>query len=112
LLSDVSKSLKPEYSEKLIEMILAIKETDLTIDKLNLLRTLKDSEITDECKEKILYYLWELLTVKSTGIKQKVEEEIESVYRGFITTIKQNHLKLKVVQSMLNRIKEIKTVRN
>lgn len=50
LLSDVSKSFKPEYSEKLIASILAIKETDLTVEKLNLLRTLKDREISDEYK--------------------------------------------------------------
>lgn len=39
-------------------MILRLKETDLTVDKLNLLRMLKDREVSNEHKEKILYYLW------------------------------------------------------
>lgn len=56
--------------------------------------------------------MWELLTVKSTAIKQSVEEEIESVYRGFITTIRHNVLRLKVVQAMLKRIREISSVKN
>jgi len=51
-----------------------IKETELTIDKLNLLRTLKNREISSAYKEKIMYYLWECLTVKSANIKQNVEE--------------------------------------
>jgi uncharacterized protein YjaG (DUF416 family) len=65
-----------------------LKETDITIDKLNLLRTLKDKDLNKEYKVKILNYLWECLTIKSTNIKQNVEEEIENVFRGFISTIK------------------------
>lgn len=42
LLADVSKSFQPQHTEKLIDLILVIKETDLTVDKLGLLRTLKD----------------------------------------------------------------------
>ena len=74
LLADISKSFKPEHTERLIDIILSLKETELTVDKMNLLRTLKDQEISSECKEKIMYYLWDNLTVKSTNIKQNVEE--------------------------------------
>lgn len=42
LLADISKSLKIEYTEKIIDLILNLKETDLTADKLNLLKTLKN----------------------------------------------------------------------
>lgn len=42
LLADISKSLKIEYTEKIIDLILNLKATELTADKLNLLRTLKN----------------------------------------------------------------------
>ena len=50
--------------------------------------------------------------MKSTNIKQSIEEEVESVYRGFITTIKQNELRLSVIHAMKNRLKDITNVRN
>ena len=76
------------------------------------MRVLKNYEISIEIKSKILYYLWDHLTVKSTNIKQSIEEEVESVYRGFIATIKQNELKLSVIHAMRNRLKDITNVRN
>lgn len=95
-----------------MDKILSLKETELTTDKLNLLRTLKNYDISSQHKERVLYYLWECLTVKSTNIRQNIEEEIESVYRGFITTIKEDELKLSVIKAMVSRIKGISTVRN
>lgn len=88
LIGDISKDFTFEYTSKIIDKILTLKETDITIDKLNLLRTLKDKDLNKEYKVKILNYLWECLTIKSTNIKQNVEEEIENVFRGFISTIK------------------------
>lgn len=82
-----------------------MKETELTIDKLNLLRVLKDKPLSVEYKVKILNYLWECLTVKATSIKQQVEEEVENVFRGFISTIKESSLKLEVLRAILQRLR-------
>lgn len=76
LISDISKDFSLEYSSRIIDKLLNVKETDLTLDKLNLLRTLKDKPLTTEYKIKILNYLWECLTIKSTNIKQSIEEQI------------------------------------
>ena len=65
-----------------------------------------------EYKVKIMNHLWELLTVKSTNIKANIEEEIERVFRGFISTIKDPRLKLEVVKNMMSRLKQITIVRN
>jgi len=62
-------------------------------------------------KVRILNYLWELLTVKATSIKQNVEEEAEAVFRGFISTVKEGGLKLEVLKAILQRLREITTVR-
>ena len=74
LLADTSKNFKIEYTERLVDKILSLKETELTTDKLNLLRTLKNYDISSQHKERVLYYLWECLTVKSTNIRQNIEE--------------------------------------
>jgi hypothetical protein len=112
LISDISKDFSLEYSSRIIDKLLSVKETDITLDKLNLLRTLKDKPLTTEYKIKILNYLWECLTIKSTNIKQSIEEQIENVFRGFISTIKESSLRLEVVKAILKRLKEITIVRN
>lgn len=95
----------------MIDKLLAVRETELTVDKLQLLRVLKDRPLNMEYKVKILNYLWECLTIKATNIKQQVEEEAENVFRGFISTIKESTLKLEVLKAILRRLKEITTVR-
>ena len=111
LLGDISKNLPLEFISHLIDRLLEVKETDITIDKLNLLRTLKDRELSVQYKVKILNHLWELLTVKSTNIQAKIEEEIEKVFRSFIGTIKDPRLKLQVVKNILSRLREITSTR-
>ena len=71
---------------------------------------LKDRPLNVDYKVRILNYLWELLTVKATSIKQNVEEEAEAVFRGFISTVKEGGLKLEVLKAILQRLKEITTV--
>ena len=46
LIGDISKDFTFEFTSRIIDNILNVKETDLTIDKLNLLRVLKDRELT------------------------------------------------------------------
>lgn len=112
LLGELSKDFPFEFTAKLLDRLLAVKETELTVDKLQLVRVLKDRQLSVDYKVKILNYLWELLTVKATSIKQQVEEEAEAVFRGFISTIKEGPLKLEVLKAILRRLKEITTVRS
>jgi hypothetical protein len=72
LLGEISKDFPFEFTAKMIDKLLSVKETELTVDKLQLLRVLKDRPLNVEYKVKILNYLWECLTVKATGIKQQV----------------------------------------
>jgi len=58
LLGDISKDFPLEYTTQLLDKLLSIKETDLTIEKLNLLKTLKDKELPTEIKVKMLNHLW------------------------------------------------------
>jgi hypothetical protein len=46
LIGDISKDFTFDFTSKIIDNILNVKETELTIDKLNLLRVLKDRELT------------------------------------------------------------------
>lgn len=112
LIGEISKDFSFEFTAKIIDKLLSVKESELTIDKLNLLRVLKDRQLSTDYKVKVLNYLWECLTVKSTNIKQQVEEEVENVFRGFISTIKDNNLKLEVLKAILQRLREISSVRS
>jgi len=55
--------------------------------------------------------LWDLLTIKSANVKQAVEEEVEKVFKGFITTLQDYDVKFQLLNDMASRLKEIKTSR-
>lgn len=74
MLGELSKDFPFEFTAQLLDRLLAVKETELTVEKLQLVRVLKDRPLNVDYKVKILNYLWELLTVKATIIKQQVEE--------------------------------------
>lgn len=112
LIGEISKDFSEDFTAKIIDKVLGLKESELTTDKLNLLRVLKDRQLSTDYKVKVLNYLWECLTVKSTNIKQQVEEEVESVFRGFISTVKDSALKLEVLKAILQRLREISSVRS
>lgn len=72
LIGDISKDFSIEYVQKIIDKILVVKETEITIDKLNLLKILKDKDLDVEYKAKILTYLWDSITIKSVNIKPHI----------------------------------------
>jgi hypothetical protein len=74
LLGELSKDFTFEFTARILDKLLAVRETELTVEKLQLLRVLKDRPLSVDYKVKILNYLWECLTVKATSIKQQVEE--------------------------------------
>lgn len=74
MLGDVVTEMQYDHVELLINKVLEIKETDITIDNLNLLRALKNKLYSRECTLRMLQYLWDLLTTKSAGVKHAVEE--------------------------------------
>lgn len=76
LIGDISKYLSLEFVERIIDRILSVKESEITIEKLNLLKVLKNRELNKEYNMKILAYLWDCITIKSSNIKSSVEEEV------------------------------------
>ena len=73
LLTDISKNLPIQFVDLLISKILQLRETELTIDNLGLLRELKNRDIGNDMQMKILSFLWDILTVKSGNIKTNIE---------------------------------------
>lgn len=57
----------------LVGRIIEIRETDITIDDLALLRSLKNKLYSKECTLRTLEFLWDLLTIKSSNVKLAVE---------------------------------------
>lgn len=112
LVGEVSKDFSEEFTARIVDKLLGVRESELTTDKLNLLRVLRDRPLSTDRRVKVLNFLWECLTVKSTNIKQQVEEEVESVFRGFLSTVKDSALKLEVLRAILQRLREISSVRS
>lgn len=61
---------------------------------------------------KILTYLWDILTVKSVNIKTSMEEEVEKVFKAFVSTIKDESIRTKVLDSMVRKLQDCKKVKN
>lgn len=72
LISEVVPEMNHELVEALVYKIIEIKETDVTIDNLALLRALKNKLYSKDCIVKTLSYLWDLLTIKSANVKPAV----------------------------------------
>ena len=65
-----------QFVEQIINKLISLKEVELTLDNLNLLRQLKNREISAEYEQKILGYLWETITEKTINLKENIEEEV------------------------------------
>jgi hypothetical protein len=75
------------------------------------LRSLKNKLYSKECTLRTLEFLWDLLTIKSANVKLAVEEEVEKVFKGFIATVTDFDIKFQLLKDMVQRLKEVKTVK-
>ena len=73
LLGEVSSEMNYDQVEYLVAKILQIKETELTVGNLGLLKVLKNKVYSRISIMKMLEYLWDLITVKASIIKVAVE---------------------------------------
>ena len=67
------------------------------MDNLNLLRELKNRELSAEYEKKMLAYLWETATEKTSSLKENIEEEVEKVFKVFVAGIKDPAIRSKVL---------------
>ena len=112
LIADISQYVPLTFVEMLLDKLLALKETELTPENLNLLRELKNRELVDEYQIKILTFLWDVLTTKSFNIKTNIEEEVEKVFKVFISGIKNPNTRMNVMDSMASRLAGAKKIKN
>lgn len=112
LLTDISKNIPIKWAEVLVSKILALKETELTNDNLSLLKELKNRELGTDMQMKILSFLWDTLTVKSGNIKINIEEEVEKVFKAYISIIKDPRIRMKALDSMVQKLQECKKIKN
>ncbi len=61
---------------------------------------------------KILSFLWDILTVKSGNVKESIEEEVEKVFKGFVSTIKNPNVRMSLLESMCQKLQDCKRVKN
>lgn len=111
VLGEVVAEMQHEQVEMLIHRIIEIREADITIDDLALLRSLKNKLYSKECTLRTLEFLWDLLTVKSGNVKVAVEEEAEKVFKGFITTVTDFDIKFQLLNDMVKRLRDVKSVK-
>ncbi len=50
--------------------------------------------------------------MKSSGIKDNSEEEIEKVFKGFINQLKGNDIRVLALKGILKRLEDITTLKN
>ena len=95
MIGELSKSFSLEDTKKVIRKILSYKESELTVDNLTLLRSLKDhKELQDEDRLQILQAMWEIITMKTMNITEQIEEEIEKVFKSILPSLQSNKTKL------------------
>ena len=112
LIVEVSKFIPISFVELILEKLLSLKETELTADNLNLLRELKNREISEDYQMRILSYLWEVISVKSINIKTNIEEEVEKVFKVFVGGLKNPAIRVNVMDSMVTRLADAKKIKN
>lgn len=99
-----------EEVEYLVAKILEIRETELTVGNLGLLKVLKDKVYSRISIMKMLEYLWDLITVKANIIKVAVESEAEIVFKGFIVSVIDPEIRFHLLKKMIKTLKESKSV--
>lgn len=73
---------------------------------------MKNRNIDNENQNKILSFLWDLLTVKSANVKDNIEEEVEKVFKAFVSTIKDPKVRMNLLESMGQKLQDCKRVKN
>ena len=61
---------------------------------------------------KILTFLWDIITLKSHNIKTNIEEEVEKVFKVFVSGLKNPYTRMNVMMSMANRLADAKLIKN
>lgn len=112
LIADISKFIPIEFVELILEKLLSLNEKELTLDNLNLLRELKNREISDELQMRILSFLWDIIALKSLNIKTNIEEEVEKVFKVFVSGLKNPSIRMSVMDSMASRLTDAKKIKN